>query len=342
MKYHQLTQKQRYQIENYLALKISITEIANKIGMHRSSVYREIKRNSLKDHWGDISYEALSAEGQTEARRRESGTSRRKIKGELLKKIILGLDLHFSPEQIAGRLKLESGMCKTSSSSIYRHIWRDSGDWWEGLGLYRKLRRFVRKRSRKRCTRPEPKGIKSPRLSVRERPMAAENRTEIGHIERDLMEGKRGGVAINVLVDRKSRYTALGSVKRNGESIQCSTLEIKNRKLLKKKIKTITNDNGYEFIFSRFVNAKKKLGLEVYFTDPGSPWQRGTVENTIGLIRQFLPKKTNLNKIKKSEIRKIEKILNGRPRKILNFYTPTEILTSKSGKRPKIQQKIFI
>lgn len=98
---------------------------------------------------------------------------------------------------------------------------------------------------------------------------------------------------------------------------------------------------GHEFIYSRLERAKRTLGLDVFFTDPGSPWQRGTVENTIGLIRQFLPKKTDLSGIKKAQIRAIEKILNGRPRKILNYYTPAEILTSKPGKKPRIKTFLF-
>lgn len=243
MKYHQLTQRQRYQLEQYLSLGFSKGEISIKLGVHRSTIYREIKRNSLSVIWEPKpQYDGVAANGQAVARRHESGIDRRKIKGELLESIVKGLDLKLSPEQIAGRLKLES-KCKVSYSSIYRHIWRDASDWYESRGLFKKLRRNIRKRGRKRKQRPDPVGMGSPRLSIRERPLAADQRQEIGHMERDLMEGRRGGKVLNVLVDRKSRYTILDLVSRDGKVVHRSTIRIKNRKIHKNKIKTITNDN---------------------------------------------------------------------------------------------------
>lgn len=334
MKYRQLTQKQRYQLETFLALKFSKSEIAKLLGVHRSTIYREMERNSLILAGETVSsYDAVPAQGVMSARRKESCLSRHKVRGRILVYVRKKLKSRWSPEQIAGRMNLESNKKRVSYSSIYRYIYADKSDFWTGERLYKYLRRNLKKRGRRKKDRRLPIGHNAPRMSIRERPKSADKRLRIGHFERDLMEGIRGRKAINVIVDRKSRYTVLGLVRRNGKSVHRSTLSMFKRPKLKAQKKTLTNDNGYEFIFSRLPRIKKQLGVEVYFTDPSSPWQRGTVENTIGLLREFLPKKMDLSFVSYSRLKRIEKNLNHRPRKVLNFQTPFEIFHKQKNKR---------
>lgn len=317
MTYCQLTERERYQIEFLLARGKRPAAIAKEIKRHRSTIIREIKRNSLETICGSC-YDATPAHGLAKDRRREACEARYKLKGRVRKYFESRLKRRWSPEQIAGRLNLEQGEKLISKSSIYRAIAKDREDYL-GQRYYQKLRRFKVKRNR-RSVRPsyESRGC---RRSIRERSEECDSRQVVGHVERDLMEGVRGKKAVLVVADRKTRRVRLALVMRNAASVQNAMQRIVKHESLK----SITNDNGWEFKPASIPIAEKKLRTKIYYCDPRSPWQRGTVENAIGLLRQYFPKRSDFTNLSQRKLKRVEDLLNDRPRKILNFKTPSEI-----------------
>lgn len=313
-KYYQLTQRQRFIIEDLVSLGKSFTEIARVAGVHRTTVSREIKRNSNKKG----GYRALGAKEAARHRKFNIWDAPRKIDGVLEEVIIEKLRLGWSPEQISGRLKLE-GKWSISHESIYRWIYNIAPEYKAVLRHRSKRRRGLKKRRR---------GLgKRPRKYIDERPRTANDRLELGHWERDLLEGKRSGPALLVLNDRKSRYTKLERVfSHNSTEVGAATKSL----LMQERLKTITNDNGVEFGDSQ--NLERELSTPIYFCQPYTSWQRGTVENTNGLIRQFYPKHCDFWQVTDEDICRVENNLNNRPRKTHGYRTPYEIHFAKTDK----------
>lgn len=324
MSYHQLTTKQRYQIAYLISRRKSYAEIAREIGCHRSTVKREIDRNSLKLYDGSMEYDAVPAQSIARERRKESCEIRFKLRGSLQDYFKEKLDEGWSPDLIAGCLRVSRGKKVIHRSSIYRFIANDK-ERIDGNGYYKKLPRYgKRRRGAPKPRTGEPRG---KRRSIRERTKECELRRKIGHVERDLMEGLRGKKAVLVIADRKSRKIYLNFVQRNSKSVQRSTHQfIKSQPI---KIKSVTNDNGYEFYPGSIRECEKKLNTKIFYCDPGAPWQRGTVENSIGILRNYFPKRTDFNSISRYKLKKVEHLINSRPRKILNYKTPSEIYFSK-------------
>ena len=336
MSYHQLTHGQRYQIARLNSLGKSKAMIAELVGVDRSTIFREVKRNSfeiidLGARGRKMDYDAVSADGLARDRRKEACEVRFKVRGRVRAYVIEKLKLRWSPEQIAGRAKLD-GIYDLSCSSIYRFIELDRQDM-RGENLYSLLRRFSRRRRRLRKKKVCRTRKGAPKKSIRERPKEADLRQELGHFERDLMEGPRkAGRAVLVVADRKSRYLFLRFVQKDGKVVQRSTARLLKSPKAKKCKKSITQDNGSEFIPAISKQSEEELGVPVYFCDPCSPWQRGTVENSIGLLRQYLPKKHDFSKMNRQKLSRIEAQLNSRPRKILNYRTPSEIFFASTCK----------
>lgn len=325
MSYHQLTDHQRYQIDRMIALRKKVSEIAEFVGVHRSTIYREIARNSLEIfNEAEPIYEAVPAIGLTRDRRIEGCEVRYKVQGEVKDYVMEKLKLGWSPEQIAGRASVERAF-KISYSSVYRYIDKDRCDL-ESLELCKHLRRYTPKRKRKPKKRTCQGRKGAPKKSIRERPKKADLRSELGHFERDLMEGiRKKGRAVLVISDRKSRRVILRFVEKNGVKVQRLTAKILKEKAIKQTKKSMTNDNGSEFIPAVSTKSEAELGVPVYFCDPCSPWQRGSVENVIGLLRQYIPKKYDFSEMTSAQLKSFENKLNNRPRKVLNFRTPAEI-----------------
>jgi IS30 family transposase len=313
-RYYQLTQRQRFIIQDLFELGKNFTEIAKEVEVHRTTISREIKRNSN----GKGGYRARGAHQSAKYRQTNIWDSPRKIDGVLEEVIIEKLRLCWSPEQISGRLKLE-GKWSISHESIYQWIYKIAPDFRKALRRKSRARRGLKKRRR---------GLeKRPRKYIEERPEEANIRSEFGHWERDLLEGRRSGPALLVMNDRKSRLTRIKRV----FSHQSSEVSEATKSLLMNENKlTITNDNGIEF--GGYEKLEKQLGLPVYFCQPYTSWQRGTVENTNGLIRQFYPKHFDFKRISDEEITMLENNLNYRPRKTHGFRTPNEIHFSKKLK----------
>lgn len=309
--HRQLTIEERYHVEVGLKEGRSQAEIARRLGRDASTISREVRRNRQAQ-----SYLAAQAEKRAHERRVAKGEGCRKIRGELKELIEQKLKLSWSPEQISGRLQLELGL-RISHETIYQHVLRDTRQrgWLRyclRFGGY-KHHRFKKSRMAERTRRRKH--------WIDQRPAEANQRSEIGHWERDCIVGTKGGAVLLTLIDRKSRYTRMRRVLRHqADDVAAATLSAlaPHRDVTK----TLTNDNGREF--GRAEDLERKLGATIYFTEPSAPWQRGSIENLNGLVRQYLRKRTNLDRLPVWAAKAIEHTLNYRPRKCLDYRTPHE------------------
>jgi len=323
MTYQQLTLDERYQIQALLKCRLTPSAIAQQLGRHRATLYRELRRNANPE--AVVPYLAARAQRRTRARRIAKGQASRKIRGPLQRLIEHKLRLSWSPEQISGRLRLELGI-RISHETIYQHVLRDTH-------LHRGFLRYCLRFGGYKHHR-----FKKSRAALRTRlrknwldtrPAAANERREIGHWERDCVLGTRGDSALLTIVDRCSRFTRIRHVRKvNVEHVAAATLEALDEH--REVTRTITNDNGVEF--QRDESLQSRLGIPIYFTEPSSPWQRGTVENANGLVRQYVPKHTNMDQLPQWAPTALEDTLNHRPRKILGFKTPHEVFFGASLK----------
>lgn len=315
MSYRHLTLDERYQLQVLRTQSFKLVAIAKMLRKHPSTISRELRRNSRPG--AGVRYAASSAQMLARSRRIEKGRQARKIQGRLQKLVEQKLRLSWSPEQIAGRLRREQGIV-ISHETIYQHVLRDSRQ----RGYLRYCLRFGGyKHHRFKKSRMAEK-TRERKHWLEDRCVAANERTELGHWERDCMLGQRGGAALLTLVDRKSRYTRIRRVERlNAEHVARATLDALADQ--RGAIKTITNDNGVEF--QRDASLQRNLKVPIYFTEPSSPWQRGSIENLNGLVRQYLRKGTNMNELPKWTEQALEETLNFRPRKTLGFLTPHEV-----------------
>lgn len=298
--YRRVTYEDRCQISAFLQAKVHIKEISQRLGFNRSTIYREIGRNI-----GVSGYSPELASVKA-AHRYESCRRRLKITTKLEKKLERLLKKDLSPEQVAGRLKVEVNT-SVSTPTIYRHIRCRRKD----LKIY--LRRNGKVGAGRLLQR---KYREKNRLSIHTRPGIVEQRKRLGDWERDGMYVANKQQLL-VLTERKSRYTKLVRMK----SIKPKDVTKLTFRALKSlgKVYTVTNDNGPEFRDS------KSLPYPAYHCDPGRPEQRGTVENAIGLLRQYLPNKLDLDQLTTKDLLNIERKINFRPRKCLGFKTPYEV-----------------
>jgi IS30 family transposase len=308
MRYKHLTQAQRFIIQEMLEKAQNQTTIAKHLGVNRSTISRELRRNS-----GCGGYNGKGAHQTMMTRRPTFWDYQRKIHGALEEKIIKLLRKAWSPEQISKRLKLERGI-SISHESIYRYLHfdqRSGGTAWKLLRRSRIGRKKYRKRFVIQNWRRKP---------IADRPIEANERSELGHWERDLVCDGHRKAALLTIVDRKSRFTKISRV----HSFSSSHVnEVTAHLLQNLPCHSMTNDNGIEF--SRPEELEVMLNSAVFYTTPYSSWERGTVENTNGLIRVFFPKGIAIHEIAEWKIRLAEEHLNDRPRRILNWKTPREV-----------------
>jgi IS30 family transposase len=319
-RYHHLTLAQRYLIQTLLKTGKTGAFIATELGCHRSTISRELRRNGRQDP----RYSPMRAQEMAVLRRPAPDYSREKITGVLkqiiLEKLTVG---RWSPEQISQRLKLEREE-SISHEAIYQFIYADRIS---GGTLYKSLRHHGRRRKRALIRRNRLWPKNEPRKFIEDRPIKATDRKECGHWERDLIIGKIEEKAnLLTLVDRKSRYTIIEKVEGKFSEVIATATQKVFEIDPNLPLKTITNDNGTEFC--GFSKLEKALDAPIYFTHPYCSWERGTNENTNGLIREFFPKGSSMSNVSNEDVKKAEEMLNNRPRKILNFRTPKEILHS--------------
>lgn len=319
--YVQLSLEERYQIYTGRKSGWSQAAIAKFIGRDAATVSRELKRNQYSPLESDC-YRPAHAHDLTKKRRIEKGRLSRKLQGNLKKLVEGKLFLGWSPEQISGRLWTEQRI-RISHETIYQHVLRDTH---EHRGPLRYCLRFAGYKQHRFKKSKMAERTRERKNWLDDRPAVANERTELGHWERDCILGKRDGGALLTMVDRKSRYVMVRHVKRlDTDCVAAATADALS---MQANIKTLTNDNGREF--ARDASLQQRLNVPIYFCDPGSPWQRGSIENVNGLIRQYVSKGSDVDKLEPWEPRALEETLNFRPRKTLGFRTPHEVHFNQS------------
>jgi IS30 family transposase len=314
MSYTQLTQEQRYQIYALLKMDHSQTEIAEVIEVHKSTISRELRRNR-----GLKGYRPKQAH-QFAMKRRHRAQSRIDGSTWALVERLIRYDL--SPEQISDRLKKRRGFL-ISHERIYQHILADKR---VGGDLYRHLR--CQKKRRKRYGSYDRRGVLPNRVSIDERPTIVDTRQRLGDWEADTIIGKRHRGALVSLTERKSRITLLKQVEnRTAKTVADAVIELLEP--YKHLVHTITSDNGKEFADHERI--AKRLEANIYFAHPYAAWERGTNENSNGLVRQYFPKSRDFLSITEEETSMAECRLNNRPRKCLDFDTPNEVFFQSSS-----------
>lgn len=321
--YQRLSYTERVIIQSLWSGNYTKTAIANQLGRHKSTITREINRWTTG--YGDI-YKAKLAHWWAEEEYaskhfKDKLTTSQKLRAYVFDK----LQLRWSPEQIAGRIKVEypnDSEMTISHETIYTFIYRH-----RQAAVNKKLIKLLTLQRTKRKRKYVNRGVSKERISdainISHRPEYINDRSEVGHWEGDLMIGVKQASAIATLVERKTRFTYIIKVEnRKSETV---TSEIKNRlnSLPSKLRKSMTYDNGSEMANHQWLT--RMTGAKVYFANPYSSWERGTNENTNGLIRRFFPKTTDFNKVSYRELVQIQDRLNNRPRKVLGYKTPWEV-----------------
>jgi IS30 family transposase len=314
--YGQLSLEERIEIYRLHAAGRSQNKIASALDRAPSTINRELRRNSRPTKVWRGGYEPVRAQQLAERRRRWDSRFKLARQPDLRNCVGKSLAMGHSPEQIAGRLALEHGRVIISHESIYRFIYHRAAqkDCWHRL-----LPR--RKRTRGRRGRSAPIVIKQ-RRSITDRPAEVEGRGTPGHWEADFMLFARCGQGLLVLHERQTRFNIVKHPVHRKAVLTARNIARPLSKLPQAIRKTISFDNGNEF--AEHHRLHKTLGIQTFFCDPHSPWQKGGVENSIGRLRRSLPRKTDLKFITSAALKQIVHRLNNTPRKCLDFKTPAE------------------
>ena len=322
--YYRLQFIEREEISRHLAYGLSIHEIAKRLNRSPSTISREITRNAVHIKY----YRALFGQQRANLIRRKKRRVRKLDRNGQLREIVFEYLLEkWSPQQIANRLKIlyPSNMdMQISHEAIYSYIYvLPRGE------LKKRLTQALRKhrnaRRKKGTKKPGNLGAIQNYLSIEERPKEVADRTIPGHWEGDMLVGKENRTALGTLVERTTRMTFLVKLKNLDALTVRKAYEQEFCQLPKGLKKTFTYDQGVEM--SQHKLFTKNTDITVYFAHPKSPWERGTNENTNGLLRQYFPRGTDFSKISKSKIKGIQDEFNDRPRKVLGWYTPHEKFT---------------
>lgn len=304
-----LTTEERDRIAQLKSRGANQKEMARALKRSPATISRELRRNRTGNE-----YYAGMAQQHAERRRRERPIIRKMDNPEINQAVRRGVTQYWSPEQIAGRLKLESRDSKLqlTARTIYNWIQRDEyREHWQS---------FLRRRGKRPFPRRKPAGVGAP---IDQRPDVIEERLRLGDFEGDTVLGPPGRGGLATLVDRKSRYTIIVKIRSKDADHVHQKIKERVKELQEERRRSITFDNGTEF--ARCRRLEQHLGMELYFAEPGCPHQRGTNENTNGLIRQYFPKGTDFRDVTHYEVREVEHLLNDRPRECLGYRTPNEV-----------------
>jgi len=309
-----LTEEERDSLAMWKSQGVSAREMGRRLGREHSTILRELRRNRFGQN-----YVAIHAQHLAEERKRDAG-KRHPLKDEKTYGYVLGKLIDgWSPEEISGRLREHYGKQIICHETIYRFIYEKAAKedrLWEYLPRKQKHRRRKHGRSSQRVHIPD-------RVSIHERSDVINNREELGHWEGDTVEGKEHRDGIHTEVERVSRFmmaTKVPAIK-SEETIVVQKAMFQN--LPSKLRKSTTLDNGKE---NHLHGKLKDLGMQTYFADPYSSWQRGTNEYHNGLLRRYLPKGTSFIHLTQGELDDIVEEINNRPRKVLRYKTPKEVL----------------
>jgi IS30 family transposase len=313
MSYCQITAAERYTLAVLRQQGLCPATIAELLGRHRSTVGRELRRNRTAH---DGCYRPQVAQWYANGRRSRSRRNQRVSPADWAQVQAL-LREDWSPEQIAGRLKRD-GELAISHETIYRFIWADKR---EGGTLYTHLR-GARKQRRKRYGSYDSRGRLAGKRPITTRPGVVDARTQVGHWEADTMLGAgQSGPCVLTMVERKTGYLVLGRLRaRRADEVNRRATQLIQAQ--PHPVRTITVDNGTEF--HEYAALERATATRFYFATPHHAWERGTNENTNGLLRQYLPKRHSMARLTQHDFTRIATKLNRRPRKRLNYRTPEE------------------
>ena len=322
-KYQRFQFNERENLSRYLAMNYSYRQIAQLLNRPASAVSREINKRGFNRS----EYRAILAQQRSQ---QLASVPRKKRKLDInlvLKRVVIDhLELRWSPEQIAKRLKIlypEDMEMHVSHETIYAYLYVHPRG-----SLKRRMIQQLRRKHKNRRIRDKERRKTAPIqdfVSIDERPEEVNSRKIAGHWEGDLIMGALNKSAIGTLVERKTRLTLLVKLIKKDAATVREAFADKFNTLPSKIKKSLTYDQGQEMAeHKQFVEDTQ---IKVYFAHPHSPWERGTSENTNMLVRDFFPKGTDFSKITDQKLKKVQSMLNDRPRKVLNFYTPNEVFT---------------
>lgn len=326
--YKQLTSEQRYQISGLKKAGLNQSQISDEVGVHKSTISRELRRNKGRRGW----HPKQAQELRDERRRKCANAQRLSLPEWTEVERLIRLDM--SPEQASCRLALE-GEFHISHETIYLHIYEDKrrgGDLWQHL-------RCQKPRKKRYASGQERRGIIKNRIDIDGRPEIVDQKIRIGDWEGDTVIGKNHRGALVTLAERKSRYMLAAQV----PGKQASGVTAAVTQLLhphKDKCHTMTFDNGKEFAEHETIAAE--LDADVYFAHPYHSWERGLNENSNGLLRQYFPKGMELVKVTQEQVQWAVDRLNHRPRKVLGFRTPFEVFFGKTVRYTKSPLRVAL
>ena len=321
--YNHLGQEQRYQIEALLAVRKPVLEIASIVGCHRSTIYREIRRNGSRR-----SYNARKAQEKTKVRHSQK-PKRIRFAPWMKRKIVRLLTVpKYSPELIAVTSRRD-GQDFVSHETIYKWIWDMKANHERQNRDYKKLYQHLRhgRHRMKRGNLKDKRGIIPDRVSIEKRPEIVDKRTRLGDFEVDLMLGRNRLPGVLVATERATLKTYLSKIN-SRSSVSVADKIIQKLSPVKHLIKTLTYDNDISFAAHTRVN--KVLHTKSFFTHPFTSQEKGTVENRIGVLRRFFPKKTDFHNISPKQIERVESLLNDRPVRKFNYESPNAVFLRKA------------
>jgi IS30 family transposase len=318
MNYTHITEEERYQIYELRHEGFKLEAIGMVLGRDKSTISRELRRNK-----GERGYRPKQAQTKAEERARHCANGRR-VPNDAWVYVEEKLKLDWSPEQIAGRMAYE-GLEAVSHETIYQHVYADKA---EGGELYRHLR--CQKQRRKRYGSGQSRRGKIPnRVCIEQRPAVVDAKSRVGDWEGDTIIGAGQSQAIVSVVERTFQFTVLAKVERK-TSVAVSEAIISKLKPLKTFVHTLTMDNGTEFAAHEQI--AMHLEADTYFAHPYCSWERGLNEQVNGLVRQYFPKSCRFDTITDADVQNVAYRLNNRPRKSLDYKTPTEALLEAARK----------
>ena len=315
--YTQLTYSDLIKIETLLNEGFNVLEIAIRIGKHKTTVYRCLANNTEDDE----SFRAESAWQKLRERKSTGSTHPRIMSDSLLEKYLVEkIESYWSPEQIAGRWSVDTGEA-LAHETVYRYIYAKKPEL---------VKLYLRRKGKKNQHDRKAKYQILERRMIDERPQKVELREEFGHFEGDTIVGKNHQGAITTNVERKSGFLLASKLEQADAQNTADVIIEDFQELPPALCLSVTFDNGREFAWHKIIETLAKI--TVYFAHPYSPWERGTNENTNGLLRQFIPKGTDLSTISEEDLSRYVSLLNNRPRKRLDYKTPYEVLQEELAK----------
>ena len=321
MSYKQLTLEERFAIYQFKVAGFTLRDIARRLKRHHTTISRELQRNTSAEGLGPMWI--ATAQRLCDERRQRARHQRRRDNQPLVQYVLERLCMHWSPEIICGRLELDfvhEPCMRMSHEGIYRWIYADAK---AGGDFYRRLC-YRHKRRRKQRRYGSGRRLIAGRVPISARPKAVDSRARFGDWEADTVYGHKTRDCVLTHVERKSRYLMARKVTdRSANTVSQSQLQQLSA-LPPQWRRTVTVDNVGEF--ADFRRVEDRCGVRIYFADPYCAWQRGTNENTNGLLRRYFPKGSDFSQVSDELLAAVTQSINNRPRKCLNYRTSTEVI----------------